>query len=204
MSEFKSWGDVAKSQQRQSGGIERLKMVSGNNYVIRFAGAPVKFFKYFVSGKSANCADPESCIIKRKYGIDPSERWAFNVIDRADGKVKILELPPAALKPVTSWWKIRKHEPGGDNGCDFNIEVTGVKKGTRYLLTPLDITPLTAEEKALKLYNLDKLYQPTPDAEIESRLFGKGEGAPEEKQAAATGNDKEPAKAGGWSSDPPF
>lgn len=210
MAEAKSWAEVAQSEsQRGRGGdINNLRLVSGNNYNVRFVGDPVKFAKYFINNKSAITDGGDNCIIRSKFNIEPSTRYAVNVIDRADGKLKVLEIPPSVLKPVIAWWKARKHNPGGDNGCDFNIDIVGQKKNTRYTVTPLDITPFTEDEKAVierEARDLVKLYKPVPQSEIEARLFGGGTaGAPQANTAVAA--SAAPAGAGkpsGWS-EPPF
>ena len=225
MAEAKSWAEVAQSEsaRRSTGDIVNLRLVSGTTSTVRFVGDPVKFFKYFVAGKSAVTEfNDAKCIIQRKFNIEPSTRYAVNVIDRADGKLKILELAPSVLKPVIAWWKRRQHEPGGESGCDFDITVTGQKKNTRYEVLPLDITPFTDAEKELigdltdrdgvkayaKTYDLRKLYKSTPQEEIEAKLFGNGGGSPAPAVNTVATQSSAPAanasaKASGWS-EPPF
>lgn len=199
-----SWAEVAKSSNSRKGDINNLRLISGNTYVVRFVGDPEPFYKYFVAGKSAICANPDKCPVKAKYNIDPTLRYAVNVIDRADGKLKVLEVPPSVLKPVIAWWKARKHDPGGDNGCDFNIEITGQKKNTRYTVMPLDISPFTEAEKKMieeGTYDLKKLYKAVPDAEIEARLFGTGATGAAAPSAAALAAASASA---GFGETPPF
>ena len=210
MAEAKSWAEVAQSESQRGnrGDINNLRLVSGNNYNVRFVGDPVKFDKYFINNKSAISDGGEKCIIRQKFNIEPSTRYAVNVIDRADGKLKVLEIAPSVLKPVIAWWKARKHEPGGDNGCDFNIDITGQKKNTRYTVTALDITPFTEDEKAMierEARDLKKLYKPVPQNEIEARLFGGGTagGAPAQSQSAPQSAPAGAGKPSGWS-EPPF
>lgn len=216
MAEATSWAQVAQAEsaRRSNGDIVNLKLVSGNEYTVRFVGDPVRFFKYFVSGKSAVSEFGDaSCIIFRKYNVEPSTRYAVNVIDRSDNKLKILEIPPSVLKPVIAWWKRRDKEPGGENGCDFSIAITGQKKNTRYEVLPLDITPFTAEEKTLteKAYDLKKLYKATPQDQIEAKL---GFTAPssqsnqsnqpnQQTTQVSSPSVADAAKASGWS-EPPF
>ena len=149
---------------------------------------PIQFLKYWVGGKSAICANSETCPVRLKYGIDPATRYAANVILRGVydlktdaeiqteglGEIHKWEFPPAVTKPIISWKRARKQEPGGDNGCDWRIEVTGKEKLTRYSPTPLDITPFTEDEKKKiesDAYDLERLHKPVPEAEIESKLF---------------------------------
>ncbi len=201
MAEGSTWADIARteSQRGRGGDINNLRLVSGNNYNVRFVGDPVKFDKYFINNKSAITDGGEKCIIRQKFNIEPNTRYAVNVIDRADAKLKVLEIPPSVLKPVIAWWKARKHDPGGDNGCDFNIDIMGQKKNTRYTVTPLDITPFTADEQAMiekEARDLKKLYKPVPQSEIEARLFGgvAQNSAPVQQSAPAGAG-----KPSGWS-----
>lgn len=185
MPDIVEWSDFAKQDAgRNKNGIRNLKLVSGQTHVVRFVGNPLKFFKYFVNNKSAICADPDVCSVRAKYNIDPNVRWAVNVLDRDEknpaDRLKLLDVPPSVLKPVASWMKARKADPGGKGGCDFAIEKTGTGTKTRYTVTALDVTPFSDEEKEyirVNIYDLAKLHKPTPDNEIEEKLFGKG-GAP--------------------------
>jgi len=223
MPEVKSWSDIATDESnrasgKSSGTIRNLKMIGGRVYVVRFVGEPVKFHKYYIAGKYAVCSDPETCPVRQKYSIDPATKFASNIIlrgvyDLKDNEVQAeepgllykWEFPPAITKPVLTWKKIRKQEPGGDNGCDFRVEVTGHKEKTRYNVANLDVTPFTSSEKEMidrESYDLMKLYKACPPEEIENRLFGDGKisGAPvaASKTVVAAGND------GFKSEDPPF
>lgn len=218
-----SWAEIAQSEQNRArgGSVNNFKMTSGQNYNVRFVGDPLKFSKYFINNKSAITDGGENCIIRNKYNIEPNTKYAVHVFDRAEGKpvLRVAEVAYSVIKPVIAWWKARKHEPGGPNGCDFNIDVTGQKKMTRYAVTPLDITPFTEEEMEVinkeiqggiagALERLKKLYKATPQNEIEGKLFGGDQGgsapAPQQRQAAPVA--AAPAGAGkpsGWS-EPPF
>lgn len=215
-----SWAEIAQSEaaRGKGGSVNNMRLASGSDYNVRFVGEPLKFSKYFINNKSAITDGGDACIIRNKFNIEPNTRYAVHVIDRADATptLKIVEVAPSVLKPVIAWWKARKHDPGGASGCDFNIDVTGQKKMTRYTVTPLDITPFTEAELALIaketggvekcLDRLKRLYKPVPQNEIEARLFGGNApqgGAPTQQQepvaAAAAGG----GKPTGWS-EPPF
>lgn len=218
-----SWAEIAQSEQNRArgGSVNNFKMTSGQNYNVRFVGDPFKFSKYFINNKSAITDGDEGCIIRNKYNIDPNTKYAVHVFDRADGKpiLRVAEVAYSVIKPVLAWWKARKHEPGGPNGCDFNIDVTGQKKLTRYAVTPLDITPFTEEEMEVinkeipggiagSLERLKKLYKATPQSEIEGKLFGgdsNGGGTVAVRQSisAATVAPAGAGKPSGWS-EPPF
>jgi hypothetical protein len=180
MPDIVDWSEVnTQDGNRSKDGIRNLKLQTDNTYELRFIGHPLKFYKYFVAGKSAICADPAVCSVRKKYNIEPGVRYAVNVINRADKQLYLLEVPPSVLKPVAAWGKRRNADPGGKSGCDFSISVTGKAKLTRYEVVPLDVTPLTDEEKdycRANVYDLNKLFKATPDKDMEERLFGKGGG----------------------------
>jgi hypothetical protein len=169
------WAE-AKSSGRPPCGLRNLKLIPSPTgepmeYVVRFVGEPVTFYKYYVDGKAAICGDPATCTVRRKYGIEPIQRHAVNLINRADGMLYLVELSPSALQPVVRWAKRRGINPGGIVAVDFSITVSGIRKNTRYEVIPLDISTLTEEEQWMPRYNLERLFQPTPEAEIEARLL---------------------------------
>jgi hypothetical protein len=179
MSNQTSWGKLGDSSNRSGGKVNNLKLVDGFNH-LRFVGEPVEFHKYFVNGKSAVTADPNTCPIKIKYGIEPQTRYAINVIDRKDGQLKVLECSITVLKAASKWGAANKRDVGGDSSIDFAIEAVGTGKNRRYTSTTTRESVLTAEEKEMILktggtptgYDLSKLYKATPENEIEARLFG--------------------------------
>jgi hypothetical protein len=184
-----AWGEVAKGGKGK-GSINNVKLENGVSKDLRFVSAPKKFYKYFVGNKSAICADPENCSVRKKYQLEPGLRYAIVVIDRTDGQVKLFETAPSVLKPVAAWGDKRKRNPADPQlGLDWTITRTGEKKNTRYEVVAGDPTPLTAaEQEAITAagYDLEKLFKATPDNEIEAKLFGGGN-APEggQTQAAA-------------------
>ena len=107
MAEYVQWGSVPEDS---SGGdkSEFLRMKTGNTYRIRPVFDPIKFFKYFHKheGKlrTAICDKPDVCPVRDRHPElkKPSMRYAAYVIDRADGKVKILEAPQSVFRPIGS------------------------------------------------------------------------------------------------------
>src|SRR3954466_8573064 len=118
------WAEMGNTQKSKEG-IRNLKLTSGPNgaeqtYEVRFVGDPITFYKYFVNNRSAITSDPANCVITKKYGTEPSQRHAVNLINRADGKLYLCEMAPSALNPVVSWAKRRKTNPGGKVAVDFS------------------------------------------------------------------------------------
>ena len=104
------------------------------------------------------------------------------MIDRADGNVKVLEAPAGVFKDIKNFYVDNGIDPGGNEGPDFTIKVTGEGLTTRYVVGyKMGSKPFTDEEKT-KIraardggYILDEIFKPTPTDKIEDVLFGTGE-----------------------------
>ncbi len=195
MADTCGWDQIPSSGGSELSDFLRLK--SGNSYKIRPILEPVKFFKYFHknahTGKLATaiCGNPNTCPVKDKHSEmkKPSLRFAAYVIDRADGKVKILEAPQSVFRPIGASLEMTGKNPGGGaDGSDWYIKVTGQGLNTTYDVGFIEHSPLSPEEKALvrealkdendefDKEKLKKLYKVDTPAEIEEKLFGDGSG----------------------------
>ncbi len=185
MAEYVQWGSVPEDS---NGGekSEFLKLKTGNTYRIRPLLFPVKFFKYFHKheGKlrTAICEKPDVCPVRDRHPElkKPSMRYAAYVIDRADGKIKILEAPQSVFRPIGSTFESTGKDPGsGKEGSDFQVKITGVGLNTKYDVAWAGQTPITAEERVSLKEALDgdksklqKIYKVDTSEEIEAKLFG--------------------------------
>jgi len=210
MTEYVQWGSVPKSGSGSGEMSEFLRFKTGNTYNVRPVFDPVKFFKYFHKheGKlrTAICGKPDVCPVRDNHPElkKPSLRYAAYVIDRADGKVKILEAPQSVFRPIGSSFEATGKNPGsGKDGSDWQVKVTGVGLNTTYEVAFAGQTPLTAEERAALKEALDgdkqklqKLYKVDTPEEIEAKLFGDRS---EPKEASSNdmsfGDSPEPAAA---------
>jgi len=185
MAEYVQWGSVPSSGG--SGEMsEFLKLKSGNTYRIRPVFDPVKFFKYFHKNegklRTAICDKPDVCPVRDRHPElkKPSMRYAAYVIDRADGKVKILEAPQSVFRPIGSTFESTGKNPGsGKDGSDFQVKVKGTGLNTTYEVAWAGSSPLTQEERGAVKEALDgdkqklqKLYKVDTPEEIEAKLFG--------------------------------
>jgi len=222
MAENCSWDSIPSSGSGEMSDFLRLQ--SGNSYKIRPLLDPVKFFKYFHKNagklKTAICGKPDACTVKDKHPElkKPSLRYAAYVIDRADGKVKILEAPQTVFRPIGASLEMTGKNPGGvGDGSDWYIKVTGQGLNTKYDVGFIEHSPLSAEEKALvkdtlkddngefDKEKLNKLYKVDTPAEIEEKLFGDGLGDsgepatvnPQATQAAQAAPTAAAAQGGG-------
>ena len=74
--------------------------------------------------------------------------WAFVVIDRADSKIRILEVKQKSV--MGSMQSLIQNKAWGNpNGYDIVVSKTGTGFETRYTTQPLPPTPLTDMEKKL-------------------------------------------------------
>ena len=168
-----------------------LKMLAGSVYKIRPLGYAVEFDKYMVqredgTWRSAVCENRDTCPVKAKYGIDPSTRYAMNVIDRMDNRVKILEFPFSIYKEIRKYRGLTGEDPGGPNCADFEVKVTGNGKGRKYDVECNGKSPISAETMEIimttRIFKLEDVYKPVDSDKIEDMLFGNvGGSAPKPK-----------------------
>lgn len=119
---------------------------------MRLIGKAIKYAQHWTPvicrspgrDKDGNILDP---LMQR--GLEPKVRFSCWVIDRDDNnEFKIIDFPEGLHKKFSAWKDEFKDEPGGKNGPDWRITVTGAKLETRYEVMPLDRTPLKEEEIA--------------------------------------------------------
>jgi hypothetical protein len=114
-----------------------------------------------------NARDPFREIDESVYAEKPQFAYVVNVIDRADGKLKLMDLKTTVYKQLIEY--ARDPDYGSpadpDNGYDITIkrEKTGpLPQNVKYSVMPSRSTvPLTENERALELYNLDAIYKKT-------------------------------------------
>jgi len=187
--------DISRREKRRQRG-SFLKIGSGRTYRIRPVMKPHIIWKYFLErpnggfGKAIT-EDPNNCVIAKKYNEKAKQRFAVNVIDRADGLVKVLEGPISILKQIGTWATETNVDPGSNAGGEFAVRVEcpgNDKKKTRYLVQFINYTPFSdAEKKTIKdtIYNLAEVFKPAPQDKIESWLFGEDESSPASTDGAS-------------------
>ena len=201
MADTCSWDSIPSS----GGNGEKsdfLRLESGKSYKIRPVFEPVKFFKYFHKNQQgklriAICAKPDTCPVRDKHPElkKPALRFAAYVIDRADGKVKILEAPQSVFRPIGASLEMTGKNPGGGaDGSDWYVKVRGKGLNTTYDVGFIERTPLSQEERDLIKEALDgdskklqKLYKIDTPEEIEEKLFGEWK---KDEESKATPSEK--------------
>lgn len=180
------WTTFNKSDKSGSG-AKYLKLEAGKSYRIRPVSKPHLFFKYFVERPQGGFGQaitdqPDSCVIKKKYGEMSKQRFAVNIIDRADGVFKVLEGPMSILKQFADWAGATGTDPGSKDGGEFALRVEcpgNDKKKTKYIVSFINYTPFSDEEKGLiksgSMHDLDAIYKATPQDQIEAKVYGTDE-----------------------------
>lgn len=101
------------------------------------------------------------------HNVNFQAKYAINVIDREDNQLKILEGGISIFEAFRSYHEMTEKSPGGKNGADFSIEVTGQKGKDYYKTKKHQSTTLTEEEVAFLtkegLYDLEEIYEETPE-----------------------------------------
>lgn len=178
-----SWGDA---KGVQSGGerkeVTRLKL--DGNVKIRLIGDVMPRYVYWVvttEGKKypVECLEfdrktekfdptrknPFSQIPQEIYKEKPQFAYVCNVIDRADGKIKIFDLKSTVYKQIIQYAQSPDYGNPADPDSGYDISIKKEKTGpqpqnVKYTCMPArNSSKLTPEERELQLFDLDKMYK---------------------------------------------
>lgn len=204
---FVEWNDMNKFNNGadNSGKLDYLRLESGKTFRIRPVFRPIKFYKYFYKNegrlRTAICEDPDVCPVRDKFPDLPkaTQRYACYVLDRSDGKLKIIEAPQTVFRPMGNHAEATGKNPGGGKeGSDWLIKVTGSGLKTKYDVTFLDITPLESKEvEYIKeavggdQESLKKIYAVDTPEKIEQKLFGDPASSDSEQSDTGKTNQEE-------------
>ena len=161
------FNEEEKSAVDESKKTVYLDTSKAGKYIVRLVGAHVKCRRHFHPYR-ATVQDSEKDIDPAWLaGFFPPRRFAINVIDRADNKLKVLEKGVSVFKYFADYRSATGKDPAGvKEGVDFVITVKGSKLDTEYSVIPIKDTPLTKEEiemiKVQKLWPLTQIYKSTP------------------------------------------
>lgn len=177
----KGWGDLKKPSQTTQSEIERVKLTESTR--VRFIGdvkpryvrwvelneggrRPLECISFDpVLEEFTSAKDPFDDMEDGVYNERPSFAYVSNVIDRLDGKVKLLDLKATIFKQLVDYAKDPEYGSPSDpvTGYDITIkkESTGpLPMNVKYSVMPSrNSTPLTEEEKELKGIDLDVLFK---------------------------------------------
>jgi hypothetical protein len=112
-----------------------------------------------------NARDPFREIDEAVYNEKPQFAYVVNVIDRADGKLKLMDLKTTIFKQIIDYARDPDYgsPADADNGYDITVrkEKTGpLPQNVKYTVMPSRNTvPLTDAERNIELYNLDTIFK---------------------------------------------
>ncbi len=204
------WDKMGESKKGSGGGgkgkknVAYLKVETGGKYKVRPVGQGIEITKVFnkhdgrircvVIDHTTDEGQEAIDKLKSDYGLECNKKYIINVIDRADGQLKVYEGPKSVFEVFGEWKKESKVEPGSKDGVDFSISAKGDGKERRYMTMPLSPAPFTDAEKTMikeKViagdHNLEELYKATPTDKIEEYLFGNASGASNSGSTAKSG-----------------
>lgn len=170
----------------RKGSVNYLKL--DHKVQIRPLGNIIEVCKFFVKradGSSRSvCVRPEDVdeaarILSEQVGseIVPQNRYAVNVIDRADGEIKVLENGISIFGVFGQWSTSCDIHPGSKDGWDWTISVKGSGFNRKYTPLPVKASPLTQDErKKIKekneTYSLEDIYKDVPLDKLIEKVFG--------------------------------
>jgi len=176
-----NWDEDFKQDEGNGGGNgDRPKtlymdITKSGKYQVRPVGPHIKCRKFFNPYRCTLQDSDKETDPAWKAGFFPSRRYAINVIDRADGILKVLEKGTSVFKWFANYKAVSGKNPSNaKEGSDFVITVTVPKLPngqpnklkTEYMVMPVKETPLSKEEiemiKAQKLWPLTEIYKSTP------------------------------------------
>lgn len=142
-----------------------MKLQSGDNK-FRIVSSAIVGYEYWntenkpVRLKTSPQGKPGNVRMNDDDSYTVKHFWAFAVLDRWDGKIKVLELTQSTI--MKSIKSLVDNEDWGDpKGYDININRTGEKLTTEYTVQPSPHKELSEEEKELVKktpVNLDALF----------------------------------------------
>ena len=201
--DWTSLGGRAAAGGGKARGSKYLKFEKDHVYTIRLVGQAVEFCKFYLPKyRKSVYVEPEdkdaaAKVLERVTGtaIAPTQRFAVNVIDRADGNVKILEGGWSIFKFFANWAKVHSSHPGGKGGFNWTISAEGDGMQRRYTTMPSDAAPFSEDEVAMikkkgSLFPLKEEFASTPLADLEAKISSlesgdDGNGSKEQQPQAA-------------------
>jgi hypothetical protein len=205
---YVDWSKVESRQSANGDGGERRQIeyykFSPGKHRVRLLKQPFFYHQHFIPKEDCG-TDRDIPVISPgpdedplvPLGYEPSEKCAVNVIDRKDGKVKIMRVGPTVYNAFIGYAQEFETNPGDlKKGPDFIINVDdpgGNPRQRKYSVMPAKVTPITkAEAESIKenggTYDLEAIFKPTSMEKIEDLIREHGLG----KKGDASFQDEEP------------
>lgn len=186
MASIVDWNTLGGDEgQGGSRGSKYLRFEAGKMYTVRPVGRAFEFFKFFVKPTNKSVVvetedvDSAAALLTEEFGMEfkPQHRYAINIIDREDNKIKIMEGGQMIFKQFALWAKGNNTHPGGMGGGDWLIQATGEGLNRKYNAQCIRPAPLSDEEMhrvrdSGEVYDLETLYAGLPLNKVVARAKG--------------------------------
>lgn len=164
-----------------------IRFANGTELNFRPIGGAWEFCKFFIPDGEVKTlvvdkqdAVEASQLLSEHAGrpIEPSRRFAINVLDRADGHVKILEGGKSILEEFATWAKANNNcKIGTQAGGDWVIKAKGDGMARKYKTSYVRPTQISAEEKARikenkEMSDLEEIFKGTPVSQVLGKAYG--------------------------------
>ena len=144
-----TWNDV--KEPGKGGNVDFLKLKDGIN-IMRIVSSPAQISIHWekgIDGQNKKVICPGSGCPICKAGKSPQMRYQIQVIDRADGKIKVLEQGTTVFNAIKAY--AIDPEYGDPSKYDIKIKKEGSGRDTKYsvVASPNKSSITPEEEKAL-------------------------------------------------------
>lgn len=197
-----SWDEdfPADSEEKQDDTkrLPFMKFDKPRDYMIRLVGNHVKFYRHWQPFTERVITHPEYKNEDPAWqnGFIPRETFAIHIIDREDGKLKIMEKGRSLFKQFARYKIVNEINPAGQEGPDWVITVewpNGNKRQAKYTATAKQkAAPWTKEEVDMIKANkapLKEIYATTPLDKIKELW----ENVPEESKVPSKESNEQKA-----------
>lgn len=153
MPRFSDWDDESNEGLSSGGGEgELFKKLEPGTHVIRLIDKPLKYYQFWepvVCRSPYQNKDGDIICPLMQMGLEPKPRYSAWIVDRADGCLKVMDFPPTLFKYFRMWHEATGLNPGGKEGCDWEIKViapSGKQQYKKYEAKSLGKAPFTQDE----------------------------------------------------------
>ena len=177
-----AWDQAKTNTKEDKKVIERLTIAGDTK--VRFIGEVLPRYVYWVITKEGkkmpveclqfnrqtesfdnNARDPMKELPADIYSEKPQFAYVCNVLDRTDGKIKLFDVKATIYKQIVDYARNPEYGNPADPEKGYDITVKKEKTGplpqnVKYTCVPARTSKaLTAEERAIELYEVSKMYK---------------------------------------------
>ncbi len=177
-----AWDQAKTNTKADKKVIERLTIVGDTK--VRFIGEVLPRYVYWVITKEgkkmpveclqfnrqtesfdSNARDPMKELPADIYSEKPQFAYVCNVLDRTDGKIKLFDVKATIYKQIVDYARNPEYGNPADPEKGYDITIKKEKTGplpqnVKYTCVPARTSKaLTAEERAIELYEVSKMYK---------------------------------------------